>query len=229
MYQELFFRNQDALSKEEQGKLQNASIAIIGLGGTGGFALENLLRVGVEDFILFDGDRFELSNMNRQTLCSIPALDQPKAEVAENRATQINPSAKVERHAHFTAENMEELERARIVLDCTDRAATHVAINEACNAQRIPQVFATCNYSRGIVSVLENDELRKMLQLPQEKEKLGSYHQCTSILAPAATIAGGLAAAQAMAYLLGKPYVHAQDVLMFDLFREKMFWTERLE
>lgn len=229
MYEELFFRNQGVLSSTEQRKLRDSRMAIIGLGGTGGFALENLLRIGVEDFIVFDGDRFELSNMNRQLLCSIPVLDRPKAEVARERARHINPSAQVEAYAHFTADSLEKLHSADVILDCTDRVVTHLAINEACRTHRRPHIFSACNYSQGMVTVLENYDLRRMFQLPTEKKKLDRYHQCTSILAPAATLAGGLAAAQAMAYLLKKPYVKAPEVLLLDVFGKNIFSKTRLE
>ena len=63
IYEQKFFRN--PLSDKQQEKIRKATFAIIGLGGTGGFILENLLRIGAENFILFDHDRFEFSNFNR--------------------------------------------------------------------------------------------------------------------------------------------------------------------
>lgn len=224
MYEELFFRNQGALTQAEQKKLRETPIAIIGLGGTGGFVLENLTRLGAERLILFDGDRFELGNMNRQLLCSIPVLDQPKAQVAQHRAQLINPQVRVEAYAHFNEETAGQLEKARLVVDCTDRVKAHAAISEACNELGVPHVFAACNYSRGMVSVLVGTDFKKMFQVKESAD-----HACTSILAPAATLAGGLAAAQTLAYISGKPHVQAPDVLMFDIFGEPLFWKKRLE
>lgn len=229
MYEELFFRNRGALTIPEQRKLRSSRVAVIGLGGTGGFALENLLRTGVENLIVFDGDRFELTNMNRQLLCSIPALDQPKTKIARERANQINPAARVQTHAHFNPESVGILEEVDLVIDCTDRADTHTTINEACNILGKPQVFSACNYSQGMVSVLEGSDFRKMFQLPRAKKRLDRYHSCTSILAPAAAIAGSLAAAQAVAYLLGKSYIRAPELLQFDLFAPGIFSKKRLE
>ncbi len=229
MYEELFFRNTGAITKREQQLLRKSMVVIVGLGGTGGYVLENLLRTGMESIVVFDGDKFELSNMNRQRLCSIPALDRPKTEVAKDIAKQINPKARVKAHEKFTSESDGLIKSASVVIDCTDNVRSHIAINETCNKIGIPQIFATCNYSSGMVSVLEKKALRKMFKLPVDDKKLEKYGKCSSILASAATVAGGLAAAQATARLLGKHYIQAPNVLMFDLFAEKMFWTERLE
>lgn len=76
-------------------KLENACVAIIGLGGVGAFAAEMLCRAGVGSFILADSDVIDVTNKNRQ----LPALDSTigkvKTEVIAERMRDINKDVKV--------------------------------------------------------------------------------------------------------------------------------------
>ena len=51
-----FQRNELYWGKDFQEKLSKKNVAIIGLGGVGGFALEALARVGIENFTILDFD-----------------------------------------------------------------------------------------------------------------------------------------------------------------------------
>ncbi|MGC8483060.1 MAG: tRNA threonylcarbamoyladenosine dehydratase, partial [Thermodesulfobium sp.] len=63
-----------------------------GLGGVGGFALEALARLGVENFFLIDDDKFELSNLNRQVLAEFGNIGLLKVDVALERLKSISGS-----------------------------------------------------------------------------------------------------------------------------------------
>ena len=72
---ERYKRNYSSISKEEQKKIENISVAIVGLGGLGGYVLENLVRLGVRNFNLIDKDVFDPSNLNRQILATEKTLN----------------------------------------------------------------------------------------------------------------------------------------------------------
>ena len=55
-----------ALLGASYGKLSDAKILLLGVGGVGGFCLDCLVRTGVRDITIVDYDRFEESNQNRQ-------------------------------------------------------------------------------------------------------------------------------------------------------------------
>jgi tRNA A37 threonylcarbamoyladenosine dehydratase len=88
-------RTELQIGKEGVQKLENASVAIIGLGGVGAFAAEMLCRAGVGSFILADSDVIDITNKNRQ----LPALDSTigriKTEVIAERMKDINKDVKV--------------------------------------------------------------------------------------------------------------------------------------
>lgn len=121
-YFEAFNRNLGFISAEEQKHLRNSSIAIAGLGGTGGAQVHALSRMGIGRFHLADPDTFELANFNRQIGATVPNLDRSKAEVARETVLSINPEAEVEVFPEgITVENIDSfLQDVDIVVDSLD-------------------------------------------------------------------------------------------------------------
>lgn len=76
--------------EELQQKCLNKTIAIIGLGGCGGYILEHFIRLGVKRIFAFDGDKFEETNLNRQRFCNSETLNKNKASAAFELAKKIN-------------------------------------------------------------------------------------------------------------------------------------------
>jgi len=228
-YEELFFRNRGTISAKEQRTLRTANVAIIGLGGTGGFALENLVRAGVENFVLFDPDRFELSNFNRQLLSNVKNIDGRKTTAAGARIMSINPDARIAAHGkRFAAKDWKLLkeEGCDIVLDCSDNIATRHEISDACVHLKIPFVFSSASFSRGMVSVfMPGVKFKKVFGFTDGDKEFAS---CRSVICPAPALAGTLTASQAMNYLLGKPVVCAPEFIFFDVFSKEILWKKRL-
>ncbi len=224
VYDEKFQRNR--LAPRQQEKVRRTRFAIVGLGGTGGFILENLIRMGAEDFLVFDSDRFELSNFNRQTLATDEFLDLPKVHAAVARAKSINSGIKIETRDRFDSGS--GISGAAILLDGSDNIKTKLDIALRAREARIPFVFSSAQGSRGIVTVFTTYRFEKAFQLPGDPSKLDGYSACSSILCPSASLSGALAASQAVNLLLKKPYVRAPEALFFDLFRKEPFWRERL-
>lgn len=226
LYTEKFFRNLGVITSKEQRKLRAFPIALVGLGGTGGTILECLLRLGCEKLILFDHDRFELTNFNRQLLATDETIDMKKTDAAVKRAKRINKDVKIEAHGTF---DKIKIKNAQIVIDGTDNVETRIEIAKAARQYKIPYVFCSSGFAVGMVSVFVSYEFEKMFQLPKDSSKLASYNTCRSVIAPATSLAGTLAASQAVNYVLGKPLVKAPEVLMFDLFSKEVVWKKKLE
>lgn len=94
-YNTAFSRNIGWLTAFEQQRIRNAKIAIAGAGGVGGIHLQTLARLGFSRFHVADLDHFELANFNRQAGARIDTLGVPKAQVAKELVTSINPEADV--------------------------------------------------------------------------------------------------------------------------------------
>jgi tRNA A37 threonylcarbamoyladenosine dehydratase len=95
-YKDFFQRNYGIFSADEQERIRNARILIIGCGGIGGTVAVMLARAGVSGFILIDFDVYSASNMNRQIGCFTDTIGQAKAHVIRDTILRINPDAHVE-------------------------------------------------------------------------------------------------------------------------------------
>lgn len=98
---EQFSRTELLIGEEGIEKLNNAKVAIFGLGGVGSFVLEGLVRAGVQNFILVDNDEIYLSNLNRQLLATHKTIGITKVQAAKERILDINPNANVEIYQEF--------------------------------------------------------------------------------------------------------------------------------
>ena len=118
-------------------------MAVFGVGGVGGYAVEVLARSGVGQLDLFDNDRVSLSNINRQIIALHSTVGKLKVDVAKERVMDINPECSVFAHAVFylpdNADNF-DLTRYDYVLDCIDTIAAKVELVKRCKSQGIPVI-----------------------------------------------------------------------------------------
>ena len=92
---ERFSRTVSLIGEENFMKLQKARVAVFGIGGVGGFVVEALARGGIGTLDLIDRDTVSISNMNRQIIALTSTLGRYKAEIAAERAKEINTDVKV--------------------------------------------------------------------------------------------------------------------------------------
>lgn len=96
-----FTRTEMLLGKEAIEKLKNSHVAVFGIGGVGGYALEALVRAGVGEIDIIDSDTVSASNINRQILATTSTVGKKKVDVAEERAKDINPDVKINKFDVF--------------------------------------------------------------------------------------------------------------------------------
>lgn len=106
-----FSRTEILLGKEAIEKLENAKVAVFGIGGVGGYTVEALARSGVGAFDLIDDDKVCLTNLNRQLIATRQTIGKYKVDVMKERILSINPNAKVTVHqCFFLPENAEDFD-----------------------------------------------------------------------------------------------------------------------
>ena len=96
-----FSRTQLLLGPEGMEKLKNARVAVFGIGGVGGYAVEALARSGVGALDLIDDDLVCLTNINRQIIATTKTVGRHKVDVAEERVHDINPHCVVRTYKTF--------------------------------------------------------------------------------------------------------------------------------
>ena len=91
-----FSRTELLIGKDGFRKLEEAKVAIFGIGGVGSFTVEGLVRSGIKNFVLIDDDQVCLTNINRQLHATRKTVGKSKVEVMKERILEINPKAQVE-------------------------------------------------------------------------------------------------------------------------------------
>ena len=103
--------------------LKNANVLIVGLGGVGSFAAEFIVRAGVGNVTIVDGDTVDITNVNRQLPALHSTVGQPKVEIVGDRLMNINPELNLTRVQEFLSpERATEIVTKDFdyVLDCID-------------------------------------------------------------------------------------------------------------
>ncbi|MCI9271930.1 MAG: tRNA threonylcarbamoyladenosine dehydratase [Dorea sp.] len=126
-----FSRTELLLGAEGVKRLRDASVAVFGIGGVGGYVVEALARSGVGRLHLIDHDTVSVSNLNRQIIATVSTIGRYKADVARERVLDINPEAKVSVYrTFFLPDKAEEFDFARYdyVVDAIDTVTGKLAL-----------------------------------------------------------------------------------------------------
>ena len=215
-----YVRNLGTVGLEGQIKLLQSTVAVVGLGGLGGYVTEALARMGVGRLILIDGDVFEEHNLNRQILSAEAGLGTHKAEAARQRVAEINSAVEVTSHAtRLTRENLPRLlEGADLVVDGLDRLPTRLILQEGAQALGIPMVHGSiAGYLGQVMTIFPGDRgLRSLYGEPGDLPDQGLEAQLGT---PAATPMAVAAweAQEAVKILLGRGEPLRNRLLVMDM------------
>ncbi len=140
-----FSRTELLIGKEGVEKLQNAKVAIFGIGGVGTFVVEGLARAGVGSFVLVDNDKISLTNLNRQLIAARKTIGKYKVDVMKERILEINPNARVETYKEFYMPNSKQEiidKTLDYVVDSIDTVTAKIELVMNCNKLGIPIISA---------------------------------------------------------------------------------------
>lgn len=122
-------------------RLANARVAIFGIGGVGGYAVEALVRSGVGTLDLIDDDKVCLTNINRQIFATRKTVGRYKVDVAKERIMDINPDAQVNIYKTFylpdTAEQF-DFSQYDYVVDAIDTVSGKLQLVEQAEQSGTP-------------------------------------------------------------------------------------------
>lgn len=140
-----FIRTRLLIGDEPLERLKKARVAVFGVGGVGGYAVEALARSGVGTLHLYDDDTVSESNLNRQIVALHSTLGQPKAEVMVRRVKDINPNCNVEAiRMFYLPKNADQVDLSQYdyVIDCIDTVAAKLELVTRCTALQINIISA---------------------------------------------------------------------------------------
>lgn len=142
--------------RSAQEKLKTARVLVVGAGGLGCPALTCLTSAGVGAIAVADGDRVELSNLQRQWLFSDRDIGVNKAEAAAARLRVMNPHVCVTAHPIDIDEtNAAGISRGfDVLIDCTDNLPSKYLLDKTCKLTGIPWITGSVYRYEGQVAVL---------------------------------------------------------------------------
>ena len=138
-----FIRTELLLGAQAMAKLKNSRVAVFGVGGVGGYAVEALARSGVGALDLIDDDRVTLSNINRQIIALHSTIGRYKVDVAGERVKDINPTCAVRVYRTFYGpETAAEFDFTRYdyVIDAIDTVTGKLALVMQANEAGTPVI-----------------------------------------------------------------------------------------
>mgnify|MGYP003328833244 CR=1 FL=1 len=209
---------------EGQEKILNAKVLIVGTGGLGAPAALYLAAAGVGTLGIIDGDKVDLSNLQRQVIHFTPDLNKPKVQSAKEKIEQINPDVKVNAiEGLFLAENARDLiEDYDFIIDGTDNFPAKFLINDACVMGKKP-------FSHGGILRFDGQTLTHQPGeacyrcVFQDLPPSNAVPTCSQagVLGAIAGMLGTIQAAEALKFILGQGELLTNRMLIFDALKMK--------
>lgn len=202
-----------------QERLLGAHVLLIGVGGLGCAAAQNLVGAGVGEITLVDDDVVEITNIHRQVLHQEADVGAAKVLSAEASLLQMNSACRINTVAERLddTELSELIQRADIVLDCSDNLATRNQLNRLCWQLKKPLVSgAAIRFEGQLISFspLENSCCYACLSHLFGEQQLSCAE--AGVMPPVVNVVGSLQAMEAIKILLEFDDVRYGVLQLFD-------------
>ena len=217
---ERYLRNFETYTLMEQVRFLRAHVALVGLGGLGGYVLELLCRAGVGNIRGADGDEFAPSNLNRQLYGTLRSLGGFKAAAAAARVAQINPATEfMPVAAYLNGQEMEQFcAGAQVCVDALGGLRDRPALARAAAAADIPLVTAAVAGQGGYVATVLPGQASPADFFGTDPASLAAAAENTmGTPAPAVATAAAILSAEVLAIVCGRGPQLAGSMLLFDL------------
>lgn len=177
-----FSRTERIFGAEGMQRLENACVAVFGVGGVGSYIAEGLARSGVGHLHLIDSDDVDITNLNRQIEALSDTVGKPKAEAMRQRILQINPQCEVMVHdCFFLPENSDEFDFTQYdyIADAVDTVTAKIELVMKADREGTPIISSMGTGNKLFPAMLEVADIYKTSVCPlarvmrQELKKRG--------------------------------------------------------
>lgn len=185
----MFERLITLIGEDNVNKLKKANVLIVGLGGVGGYALETLVRSGIYNLTIVDGDIVELSNLNRQIISKRDVIGSPKALVAQARTLEINPDVNLKVINEFISEDnfsLLNIDSFDYVIDACDDLNLKLLLIKNADKYKLISSMGTANkmdMTRFKITTIDKtsyDPLAKIIRKKIKEEKIRTKFKVVS-------------------------------------------------
>jgi molybdopterin/thiamine biosynthesis adenylyltransferase len=204
-----------------QQRLLEASVLLVGAGGLGSPAALYLAAAGVGRLGIVDDDVVDETNLQRQVLHSIAALDEPKVDSAVRRVRELNPDVEVvPYHERLDSENVDRIldEDWEVIVDGADNFPTRYLLNDASVWHGIPVVHGSIFRFEGQATVFKPGDgpcYRCLFPQPPPPELAPSCAE-GGVLGVLPGVIGSIQGAEALKLVLGVGEPLVGRLLLYD-------------
>ena len=206
-----------------QKKILSSKILIVGIGGLGCPAAENLTRAGVGTIGLVDNDIINLSNIHRQTLFNSKDVKKLKVSVAAKKLKEINPLTKIVTYkSRLNEKNIENIiKNYELIIDGSDNFKTKFLINDYCIKFKKKLITGAISKFDGHIFTFDfkDKETASLKNFYQEKEVSDDILNCEfeGVLGTTASIVGTTQANEALKMIMEIGQNLKNQILIIDL------------
>ncbi len=206
-----------------QKKVMSSKILIVGVGGLGCPAAENLTRAGVGSIGLVDNDIVNLSNIHRQSLFNSKDIKKSKVNVAAKKLKDINPFTKIKKYkTRLNEKNIKNIiQNYDIVIDGTDNFKSKFLINDCCLKLKKKLITGAISKFDGHVFTFDfkDKKVASLKNFYQEDKISDDALNCEfeGVLGTTATIVGATQANEALKMIIEIGHNLKNQLLIIDL------------
>ncbi|SHJ63386.1 HesA/MoeB/ThiF family protein [Paramaledivibacter caminithermalis] len=212
-----YIRNMNMLSKEENEKLKDFKVCVVGCGGLGGYIIEMLGRLGIGHITAVDGDVFDETNLNRQVLSDVENLGKSKAMIAQRRMKLVNPLIEiVPIDNRITEENAEKILCGHhLIIDAIDNIYIRFLLQDTASKLNIPMIHgAIAGWYGQVATIFPGD--KTLEKIYPQKDVKGLENEIGNPSFTPALIAS-IQVSEALKILLNKGEILRHKLLYIDL------------
>ena len=221
-----------------QKKILSSKILIVGVGGLGCPAAENLVRAGIGTIGLIDNDVVNLSNIHRQSLFNSKDIKKLKVSVAAKKLKEINPLTKIKIYkSRLNNNNIENIiKNYELIIDGSDNFKTKFLINDYCIKFKKKLITGAISKFDGHIFTFDfkDKKTASLKNFYQEKEISDDILNCEfeGVLGTTASIVGATQANEALKMIMEIGQNLKNQILIIDLlnlnFRKVKFNKQKL-
>ena len=206
-----------------QKKILSSKILIVGVGGLGCPAAENLVRAGIGTIGLIDNDIVNLSNIHRQSLFNSKDIKKLKVSVAAKKLKEINPLTKIKIYkSRLDSSNIENIiKNFELIIDGSDNFKTKFLINDYCKKLKKKLVTGAISKFDGHIFAFDFSDKKtaSLRNFYQEKEISDDILDCEfdGVFGTTATIVGAIQANEALKMTMKIGQNLKNQILIIDL------------
>jgi molybdopterin-synthase adenylyltransferase len=216
-----YIRNTQSISIDDQFKLAQSRVAVIGAGGLGGQIIILLARIGIGSLVIVDPDNFDETNLSRQAFAFDYTLNSPKVEAAVKILASVNPAVDALPVAEkLTANNSPDLlAGVDVIADALDNIPDRLLLQAQAEKFNIPLVHGTvAGFDGQVMTVYPGDRtLDRMYGGGGIAPQSVTAESILGVPAVTPAIIGSLQVMEILKILLNRGHVFKQQMMYAEL------------